>query len=333
MDIHAILIRLRVIFRSRWLAPWRLLLGVLIAASLWGWFDVRLRGYAKPGELWSHKSDLTVYTEAGAAFFDGRPPYEVQNPRGWTYVYPPILAMALAPLHAMAPQDQVMVWFFICLAMCWGTYRECARIVAALRRSESSRTSVKWWFPWLGILAAAAATLPTLNCLQRGQVSIVILYFLVLGLRLILTGRSNLSRIAGGIMLALPIAIKIVPILPVAFLLFIQLVCFLRQGWRKESTALATGRQLAGSMLGVGLGLALFFFLIPAALIGWNTNLHHLDTWAQQVLYNVGSSTATPGFEQDTHSVRNQCLGNALYRLGNFGDYVLAGGTGRSLCR
>lgn len=44
------------------------------------------------------------------------------------------------------------------------------------------------------------------------------------------------------------------------------------------------------------------------------------------VLSSAEKSTATPGFEKDTHSVRNQCLGNALYRLGNFGAYLLAGG-------
>ena len=320
------------LFQSRWLAPWRLLLGLLLALSIWGWFDVRLRGYAKPGELWNHKSDLTVYTEAGAAFFDGRPPYEVCNPRGWTYVYPPMLALALAPLHALPPQDQVTVWFFLCLAMCWGTYRECARIVAGLRSAGPEGVKVAQWFPWLGIIAAAAVALPTLNCLQRGQVSIVILYFLALGLRLILVGRSRLARIAGGVVLALPIAIKIVPILPIAFLLLIQLVGYLRQRRRQPTLrhcnggGISAGMLFSESLLGLVLGLMLFFFLIPASLVGWNANLRHLDTWNHLVLDSACESTATPGFDKDTHSVRNQCLGNALYRLGNFGAYMVAGG-------
>ena len=66
----------------------------------------------------------------------------------------------------------------------------------------------------------------------------------------------------------------------------------------------------------------LFFLLLPATLVGWNANLRHLDTWSDLVLANAESSTATPGFEKDTHSVRNQCLGNAMYRLGNFGAYM-----------
>ena len=78
--------------------------------------------------------------------------------------------------------------------------------------------------------------------------------------------------------------------------------------------------------MGVGLGLVLFFLLLPAALIGWKANLRHLDTWTHLVLSSAAKSTATPGFDKDTHSVRNQCLGNALYRLGNFAAYMVAGG-------
>jgi hypothetical protein len=326
MGFSSVATKAEAILRSRWLAPWRLLLGLLVAATIWGLVDVRHRGVCDPAAPWEHKSDLTVYTEAGAAFFDGRPPYEVRNPRGWTYVYPPLLAIVLAPLHALPMQDQVTVWFFVCLGTCWGVYRECARIVALVRRSDADPAAGAGWFPWLGLIAAVAVLLPTLNCLQRGQVSIVVLYLLLLGLRLVLSGRSDFARIGGGMVLAASVAVKIIPILPVTFLLFIQVASFLRQRWQRQPVAAQRGRQLAGSSLGVALGLVMFFFLLPAALIGWNANLRHLDTWSHLVLSSAEKSTATPGFEKDTHSVRNQCLGNAVYRLGNFGAYALAGG-------
>jgi hypothetical protein len=303
------------------------LVGLLLAATIWGLVDVRRRGYPYPDMPQEHKSDLTVYTGAGAAFFNGQPPYAVRNPRGWTYVYPPILAIVVAPLHVLPMQDQVTVWFFLCLLMCWGTYREATRIVAIVRKPDDRPVRRSRWSAWLGAMAATAVVLPTLNCLQRGQVSIVVLYLLLLGLRLILGGQTLRAFIVGGIVLALSVAIKIIPILPVAFLLLVQLVGFLRQQWRQRpATGAQFGRQLAGSAFGVGLGLALFFFLLPAALIGWNANLRHLDTWSHLVLSSAADSTATPGFEKDTHSVRNQCLGNAVYRLGNFGAYVFAGG-------
>jgi hypothetical protein len=309
------------------LVPWQLLVGLLVAATIWGLVDVRRRGYASPEAPAEHKSDLTVYTEAGAAFFDGRAPYAVCNPRGWTYVYPPMFAMLLAPLHFLRMQDQATVWFFACLWMCWGIYRESARILAVAYPSAGDRAAVpRRGVAWFGVASVVAAVLPTLNCLQRGQVTIVVVYLLLLGLRLVLTGRTSSARLLGGIVLALSVTIKIVPLLPVAFVLFIQLAGFLQQRWRRQPMAAELGRQLTAATSGVGVGLALFFFLLPALLIGWNANLRHLDTWAHLVLCNADKSTATPGFEKDTHSVRNQCLGNALYRLGNFGAYMLAGG-------
>ena len=308
----------------------RLLLGLLLALTIWGFVDVRRRGYFLPESPQKHKTDLTVYTEAGAAFFDGRPPYEVCNPRGWTYVYPPMFAILLAPLHALPMQDQSIVWFFLCLAMCWGIYRESARIVAMLHESDDDRPrhygACGLLCLALGTITAASVALPTLNCLQRGQVSIMIAYLLLLGLRLILCGRTFPTVLVGGVVLGLSINIVIVPLLPVAFFLLIQFMGLIRNRWRQSALVAPLGRQLTGSTVGVALGLVLFFLLLPAALIGWNANLRHLNTWTQRVLISAGDSTATPGFENDTHSVRNQCLGNALYRLGNFGDYMLAGG-------
>src|SRR5262245_38685895 len=64
---------------------------------LWGWVDVRKRGRIDPQNPENHRTDFTVYTEAGAAFFDGRDPYRVTNPRGWGYLYPPLFAMLVAP--------------------------------------------------------------------------------------------------------------------------------------------------------------------------------------------------------------------------------------------
>ncbi len=312
-------------FNGAWIlrAKKQWIIGILLAATIWGFVDVRRRGFPNL----DHKSDLTVYTEAGAAFFDGRPPYHVCNPRGWTYVYPPIFAMMLAPLHILPMQEQALAWFFLCLAMCWGIYYECARIVALVYKPEEDRAAGQpGWFPWLGTAAVIAAILPILNCLQRGQVTIIVLYLLVLGARLVLSGRTLWSPMLGGVVLALAITIKIVPILPAAFLLFVQLVCFW-WAWRQKQPAYTQiGKRWAAGMLGTCVGLPLFFLFVPAALVGWDANLRHLNTWSQLVLCNANQSTATPGFEKDTHSVRNQCLGNALYRLGNFGEYMLAGG-------
>ena len=311
----------------------RWLIVLLAAATIWGLLDVRRRGYPYPDCPEEHKTDLTVYTEAGAAFFDGREPYEVANPRGWTYLYPPLFALLLAPLHPLQTQDQVTVWFFLSLLVCWGCYRECRRIVAVVC-DEDPRVRAAWkrWLPWLGVAAVAAAVLPTLNCLQRGQVGIVKMYLLLLGLRVILNGRTYRAWLAGGVVLALPVVLKIVPALPVGFLLFLELVewawSYARRrahGGEKRGLSTSSGIRFLSSSLGFSLGLVLFFLVVPAMLVGWNANLHHLDTWGRFMLTKADNGGMDPR-SGNSHSARNQSLQNAAYRLGNFGSHVFAGG-------
>jgi len=333
---------------------WRWLVIPFLMLCIWGWCDVRDRGFAHPEDPLQHKSDFTVYTEAGAAFFDGRPPYEVTNPRGWTYLYPPMFALLVAPLHALPSQDQVGIWFVISLLMCWGCFYECAKTLRFLcRQDDHVANSYTAWYPWLGIAAVMAAALPTFNCLQRGQVGVLKLYLLVLGLRLVITGRRPLVRLLGGIVLALPIVLKIVPLLPVSFVIFVQLVAWLTNRRRsrvracthanpEDNSARAcehatyglhapygSGRSAASSPIltcsGLVLGLLLFLFVIPSILIGWRANLHHLKTWSTVVLvnYDDGGDDARSG---NSHSMRNQSLQNAAYRLGNFIWHKTVGG-------
>jgi hypothetical protein len=305
--------------RSRWC-----LVGLVAAATIWGLVDVRRRGYPYPES--EHRTDFTAYTEAGAAFFDGRPPYEVANPRGWTYLYPPLFALLVAPLDELATQNQVTVWFFISLLFCWGCYRECRRLVEIVC-DEDSVVAAAWrrWSPWLGAAAIVVSILPALNCLQRGQVGLLKLYFLLLGLRLIIGGRTYRAWLAGGVALALPVVLKILPLLQVGFLLFLQLLDMLQSRWKRPATPEPVGRRFAASTLGVALGLSLFFLVVPAMLIGWRANLHHLDTWARFVLTKADDGGMDPR-SGNSHSARNQSLHNAAYRLGNFGAHVFAGG-------
>lgn len=320
----------------------RWLIVLLAAVSIWGFVDVRRRGYPYPECPSEHKTDLTVYTEAGAAFFDGREPYEVANPRGWTYLYPPLFALILAPLHPLQSQDQVTVWFFLSLLIGWGCYRECRRIVTIVCNEDPSVASA-WngWRPWLSVAAIVAALLPTLNCLQRGQVGIVKMYLLLLGLRVILRGRNYRAWLLGGAVLALPVVLKIVPALPVCFLLFYEMVEWawtLARSGRDSSaegvdaarTAMPrvwtpTGIRFTSSSAGFAFGLVLFFLFVPAILLGWKANLHHLDTWGRFMLTKADNGGMDPR-SGNSHSARNQSLQNAAYRLGNFGSHVFSNG-------
>ncbi len=65
--------------------------------------------------------------------------------------------------------------------------------------------------------------------------------------------------------------------------------------------------------------------LIPAALVGWNSNLRHLSDWWKL----VGDKAHRAGYDRfagDSYSVRNQSLSNALHHLGNWADYKFGNG-------
>jgi hypothetical protein len=53
----------------RWI--WIVVVAFLL---LWGFPDVRRCEDVDPQSIGRHQTDVTVYTEAGAAFFDGRNP-------------------------------------------------------------------------------------------------------------------------------------------------------------------------------------------------------------------------------------------------------------------
>ncbi len=303
-----------------WSLRARVLVVLAVSVAVWGWVDVRLRGTVDPNDPGIHKTDFTVYTEAGAAFFDGRRPYEVTNPRGWGYLYPPPFAMLVAPLHALPPRGQVLVWFAISALMVYGCYSECVRIARAILPADEERGLFGPIPNWIGSCAVVAALLPALNCLQRGQVGVAKLYLLLLGFRLCVAGPSRLRALLGGIVLALPIALKVTPLLPVGVLL-------LQQGlaaWHGQARRTELARA-AASASGVGLGLAFSLLLLPAALIGWRANLEHLDTWWHAVALQAEESM-DDSFAGDSSSPRNQSFSNAVQLLGNWGDYYFAGG-------
>ena len=163
--------------QHRWLY-----LALVAGLGLWCVVDVMPRGGINPQRIFEHRTDFTVYTEAGAAFFDGRNPYEVSNPRGWHYLYPPLFAIFIAPLHALPSTGQVGVWFVLSVAMVFGCYFEMRRLVTRLQKT-GLRTRVASLAFWLGVAALLAVMLPIFNCLQRGQVEILKLFLLLLAFR------------------------------------------------------------------------------------------------------------------------------------------------------
>jgi hypothetical protein len=321
--------------QRRWRRAW---IALLIAIVIWGLTDVRRRARIDPKNPAAHKTDFTVYTEAGAAFFDGRDPYDVANPRGWHYLYPPLFAILAAPLAAFDTQIQAVVWYFVSVAACFGIWRECRKLwrwlatngmLASARAPERhggrslqrlTNEELSAAPPaWLGWLAAATVALPVMNCLQRGQVGVVLGYLLLVGLRLVVASETMRGVFVGGAALSLAVTIKLTPILPAGVLALALLI----RAWRNHhgyavalAEALSRGpmHRAVATIAGGCVGLLLFVLIIPGCIVGHAANIAHLRTWGTRVVTND-----EVGIDNDFNmrSKRNQSLANAVRRLGN----------------
>ena len=273
---------------------------VLVGLTIWFFLDVGPRGRISSNPAQLHRTDFTVYTEAGAAFFDGRDPYSVTNPRGWFYLYPPLFALMVAPISGLDSVAQVLVWYVVSVALGFGCFVEARRLWRSWAEGGSQPA-------WIADCAGLAVMLPSLECLQRGQLGIALLYALLLGYRLVATAGGWRGELVGGVVLAWAATVKLVPALPVCFLI--------GQSW---SLALLPGRcrvdlrRASALSGGVVVGLVLFVLVIPAAAVGWSANLGHLATWSRKVATN-----ADPGQESKFHadSATNQSFAGAAHSL------------------
>jgi hypothetical protein len=274
---------------------------VLVALTVWGHVAIGPNGRLVPGQIDRHRTDFTVFTEAGAAFFDGRNPYRVASPRGWHYLYPPLFALFVSPLSAFDTESQVLAWYAVNVGLAFLCFGEMQRLWR-LACGAASREHL-----WVAACAFLAAFLPFLDCMQAGQLGIAILYLLMRGFRLMFERRSGLGCFLAGVILALPAVVKLVPALPVAFLLL--------QRWYAATTPGSGPRpwlRAASLTAGVSTGVLLFLLAIPASLIGWRANLAHLDQWYKRV---VANERVGPDANFNIHSDRNQSLANAVYLL------------------
>jgi len=281
---------------------------LVIGLTIWGWLDVRERGQTHPNHADFHRTDFTVYTEAGAAFFEGREPYEVPSPRGLHYLYPPLFALLVSPLAALDFKSQVVVWYIISIVLAFGCYRESRRLWTLLVTSDADQAGTGPGLAfWVGACAGLTVLFPALECLQRGEVGIALVYPLLLGFRLTLSGRSWPIWCLGGVVLGWPIVVKLIPALPVVFLVLLR--------WAAAMAPIRSPRSLgraASVTLGLVLGVFLFTLAIPAACIGWSQNLHHLRTWSRKV-------AAKPDLAREAHveidNDSNQSFSNAAHLL------------------
>jgi alpha-1,2-mannosyltransferase len=248
----------------------RLVFGVLLAVlAVFGALDVRARLGTGPGVR--HMSDFSCYVAAADALADGADPYSVTNPRGWHYLYPPLLAVLLLPVRTVPLQVLGMFWFALNVAAAAGTYFLSLRISGAAGRTLPR---------WLGVLPLLAVLPPAISSLQRGQISLVLLFLEMLGLQLLLTGRPVRGALAGGGALAAATAVKIVPLLPAGILVA---GLFAAAAARSRPDAVRRGASAAAGLL---LGLALLVWVLPAAVLGAGRTAALLSTFVHRVARN-----------------------------------------------
>jgi hypothetical protein len=220
------------------------------------------------------------------------------------------------PIALLPSTEQAFVWFLVCTLCVVGSIVE-SRKLWRWWSAEKATVQITAWLSW-GLLAAMF--FPVLNCLQRGQVGVVLLYFLLLGCRLILVSQSRWLVLLGGVVLALPVAIKLTPLLPAAVLAGGLLFRDLLWNKNRSTNEQVPQRDWRGALTCVGgcLGLLVWLFAVPAMTVGTDANAQMLRTWVARVVSNNDV-----GGENDFHyrSKRNQSLANGVWRLGNYVAY------------
>ncbi len=221
-------------------------LGILLVLGLVGGVGISTfyRGAVSPKQ----RTDLTVFLKAGEMVREGRANhiYGIENARHWHYVYPPLLAILLAPFSKWPLGVAVATAYGLSIACLLGT------IALSRRFSSEARPA-----PWQIALALIFCLPMLLNTLTRGQFGIITLFWGTAVFYNYLVQRKILT----GLLLALAITLKISPL---AFLVFFFLM---KREWKILAYA--------------ALGFFLFFFLLPSLAIGFHTNWTLLENWRE----------------------------------------------------
>lgn len=168
----------------------------------------------------------------------------------------PLLSLLIAAMRRA--EQPALVWYGANAALLVGAYVEWRRIHHKLTDAPAPG-----WLVLLVVLTAVAAALMTIRDAAPG---VVLLYTLLAGYAFSL-GDDPLEWAAAGIVLAIPAALTLGPVvLGVAVIL----LALLRDRRR--------GAVIAVSFLA---GLALWLLLVPAVVLGWSRNLTLLDTYAR----------------------------------------------------
>jgi hypothetical protein len=167
--------------------------------------------------------------------------WELPSPARALTLYPPLLGLVLSPLTRLPSDRALLLWQAANVAMLYGVYVEWRRIYRSIRSGPAPG--------WLVLTTVIAIGIPLVAAMQGAQVTVLVLYTMLLGFAFALCGHDPAEWWAAGIVLAIPAAIHLTPaIAGVAVVLM-----FLSRDRRR------------GAMLGASFltGLALWLFVVP----------------------------------------------------------------------
>lgn len=231
------------------------------------------------------------------------------------YPNPPIMALLLIPLAKLPASVGAMAWFYLKCGMALLALHMIFRMLVRTAQTRNHPLSphfggrgagVRWDIrpigagergvdlarsadgrpvPFLGKVLAIILSLRLLaGDLTHGNVNLFI-FFLVVAFLFVLLRRHDFKA---GVLLALAIACKVTPALFLPYLVW-------KRAWR--------------SLAGAGVGLVLFFWLVPGLFLGMSHNMECLRSWADTMVrpYIVEGKVTT--------EYANQSLPGLVHRL------------------
>lgn len=194
-------------------------------------------------------TDFNVYLDAATAIRNHLDIYTLLYD-GLQYYYSPLFAMILVPFTFLPVYVSSATWVFFSLCLVWLIWKHCAA------NFPGQRLTSRQYNTWL-LLSLFYMFSFILYNIARAQLTI----FLVFGSLISLWCFETKRNIRGGLLLALIINIKIMPVLLLPYLLY--------------------RNYIAGFLLTVA--FTIVYFILPAVFIGYDYNLLLHTSWWHSV--------------------------------------------------
>jgi alpha-1,2-mannosyltransferase len=219
------------------------------------------------------RSAILRWTEPLLRLWEGDNIYEI-----YQYPNPPIMAILLRPfagLSQLSPVIEALCWFYLKAGMILASLFWVFRIVQG---------NGEPFPPWAKEGVVLLSIWPLMGDLTHGNVNLFILFLVMAGLYSFHCERQGLC----GFLIALAISCKVTPALFVPYFIW-------KRSWK--------------ALLGIGVGLVMFLWLVPGFWLGQERNAELFGCWwRQMVVPYLGGGIVTS--ESD-----NQSLPGLVVRL------------------